>query len=173
MFSVNFSITAMQSTSKNNVSIASNTIPTCIKTVFGWLCIVHFYIDIYMKQYTVPLLRAFCASWVMASASSNITSLKPDLQRSKDMPYHLSPQHNLNNDTKCSPQCNWESQPGTYLKIVLVLAKLRTAPRTMPIPRSSDAFSCNKMYRTLYRIPVYMYCTRMYMWLAHQILKEK
>ena len=144
MFSVNFSITAMQSTSKNNVSIASNTIPTCIKALLGWLCI---YIDIYMKQYTVPLLRAFCASWVMASASSNITSLKPDLQRSKDTPYHLSPEHK-NNDTKCAPQCNWESQPGTYLKIVLVLAKLRTAPRTMPIPRSSDAFSCNRMHRT-------------------------
>lgn len=76
------------------------------KTLLGWLCIVHyFYIDIYMKLYTVPLLRAFCASWVMASASSKITSLKPDLQRSKDTPCHLSPE-NKNNDTKCRPQCN-------------------------------------------------------------------
>lgn len=30
----------------------------------------------------------------------------------------------------------------TYLKMVLVLAKLKIGPRTTPIPRSSDAFNC-------------------------------
>ena len=52
------------------------------------------------------LLRAFCASFVMASASSRMISLKPER------------------------------------KMVLVLAKLRIWPRTMPMPLSSEAFSC-------------------------------
>lgn len=34
------------------------------------------------------------------------------------------------------------SVPPTHLKMVLVLAKLRMGPRTMSMPRSSDAFSC-------------------------------
>ena len=53
-----------------------------------------------------PLLRAFWASLVIASASSRMISLKPDL------------------------------------KMVRVLAKLRIAPLTIPIPLSSDALSC-------------------------------
>ena len=42
---------------------------------------------------------------------------------------------------------NLKIYPVTYLKIVLVLAKLRMAPRTIPIPRSSDAFNCKKTGR--------------------------
>lgn len=52
-----------------------------------------------------PLRKAFWASFVIASASSSMTSLKP------------------------------------LLKMVRVLAKLNTAPRTTSMPRSSDAFN--------------------------------
>lgn len=47
------------------------------------------------------------------------------------------------------------TQYATYLKIVLVLAKLRMAPRTMPIPLSSEAFNCNRRYARLLRIIFY------------------
>ena len=40
----------------------------------------------------------------------------------------------------------------TYLKIVLVLANVSTCPRTIPIPRSSDAFS--------YKIKVFQFAFR-------------
>ena len=43
-------------------------------------------------------------------------------------------------------------QIGPYLKIVLVLAKLRTAPRTIPIPRSSDAFNCKSRVKKILKI---------------------
>ena len=36
-------------------------------------------------------------------------------------------------------------RPATYLKMVLVLAKLRMGPRTMSIPRSSEALSWREM----------------------------
>ena len=61
---------------------------------------------VHMYNIHKPLLRAFWASLVIASASSRMISLKPDL------------------------------------KMVRVLAKLRIAPLTIPIPLSSDALSC-------------------------------
>lgn len=38
-----------------------------------------------------------------------------------------------------------KQRPTTYLKIVLVLAKLRMGPRTMSMPRSSEALSWKGM----------------------------
>lgn len=60
------------------------------------------------------LLRrsAFCASFVIASASSKIINLKPPLN------------------------------------IVLVDAKFNICPRTIPIPRSSDAFSSKTYWKS-------------------------
>lgn len=55
----------------------------------------------------LPRRNAFCASFVIASASSRIINLNP------------------------------------LEKIVLVDAKSRICPRTIPMPRSSDAFSSN------------------------------
>ena len=48
-------------------------------------------------------------------------------------------------------------ETGTHLKIVLVLAKLRMAPRTMPIPRSSEAFNCKSIVTVLMRTT--LHCT--------------
>ena len=42
---------------------------------------------------------------------------------------------------------NYSFKISTYLNIVRVLAKLRTCPLTIPIPRSSDAFSCNMWHK--------------------------
>lgn len=72
-----------------------------------------FYLNCKKKE---NLLRrkAFCASIVIASASSRIINLNPDL------------------------------------KIVLVLANVKTCPRTMPIPLSSDAFSSNTFNKETY-----------------------
>lgn len=41
-------------------------------------------------------------------------------------------------------------KPTTYLKMVLVLAKLRMGPRTMSIPRSSDALSWRRRHRAIF-----------------------
>lgn len=47
---------------------------------------------------------------------------------------------------------------GPALKIVLVDAKLRIWPRTIPIPLSSDAFNsktCNREYALIFKILLY------------------
>lgn len=82
------------------------------------------------KQMASPRRSAFWASWVIASASSSITNLKPFLEDKIRAIREAS-----------SCRCGLQITP-TYLKMVLVLAKLKIGPRTTSIPRSSDAFNC-------------------------------
>lgn len=82
------------------------------------------------KQMASPRRSAFWASWVIASASSSITNLKPFLENKIRVIWGVS-----------SCRCRLQRTP-TYLKMVLVLAKLKIGPRTTSIPRSSDAFNC-------------------------------
>ena len=49
--------------------------------------------------------------------------------------------------TRRSRNTQTNTQSMTYLKMDCVLAKLRICPRTTPIPRSSDAFNCNRKTR--------------------------
>lgn len=82
-----------------------------------------------------PRRNAFWASWVMASASSRITSLKPFLGiKERKSRLEVS-------GRKFQRRTMRARAVPTHLKMVLVLAKLRMGPRTTSIPLSSEAFS--------------------------------
>lgn len=85
------------------------------------------------KQMASPRRSAFWASWVIASASSRITNLKPFLE-----------EDNIAVEGWGVLLLMWVTRclGPAYLKMVLVLAKLKIGPRTTSIPRSSDAFNC-------------------------------
>jgi len=84
----------------------------------------------------LPRRNAFWASWVMASASSSITSLKPLLEGGQGF------KSTSNGCTGSQQSLRGSRGLGSYLKMVLVLAKLRMGPRTTSMPLSSDALSC-------------------------------
>lgn len=86
------------------------------------------------EQMASPRRSAFWASWVMASASSSMTNLKPFLEDRKTAVRRF-PLVDVSYWVVRSNLCH-------YLKMVLVLAKLKIWPRTTSIPRSSDAFNC-------------------------------
>ena len=110
----------------------------------------------------LPRLSAACASFVMASHSSRITSLnlllqKCEIQRqSKSVTSRvgLLVHRELHVQQACTKQCCCNSRcpcmedtcnPRRYLNMVFVLAKSTTCSLTIPMPRSSDALSSNTM----------------------------
>lgn len=163
MFSVNFSITAMQSTSKNNVSIASNTIPTirhclvdfvsCIFTlIFTWNYTLYLFLGHSVHLESWHLLHLRSQAWNQIYKGQR-TRHVIWAQKTKTMIQNAD-HRNLLKNCSCACKTKNSSTDNANTTIIWCIQLQQNAQNIL----EKTSILC-------------MYC--MYMWLAQQILKEK